>query len=248
MEFVHGDDLDTGGVRRLVHIDIPYDPGFHAPCPLGLDALAGDARLDIHVVPDWVLSSSGLPALVLIEGAHVRGRVVERTDPEVRPVRGAALRLVSDTELLWSSTQFDASGKFLLCSNVPADRHTLHAKRDGYRAESRSISIAEGDNVRARARAATRRSADAIAGLVTARQPAMIENEKCSLHHKRLAGRCRSNLARGVDEGWGPRVYSYRSASTGSIRLARCAGMSPAAADTAVKSSRVIKAIPGSCG
>jgi hypothetical protein len=44
------------------------------------------------------------------------------------------------------------------------------------------------------------------------------------------------------------RNYSYRSASMGSMRLARWAGMRPAAADTTVRSSIVPTAIPGSYG
>jgi hypothetical protein len=131
----------------LVHVDIPYEPGFHAPCPPGLDALAGDARLDIHVVPDRVLSSSGMPVSVPITGTNVRGRVVERTKAGVRPVGGAAVRLVSDTELLRSSTLSDGTGKFLLCSNVSADRHTLQVNKDGYRPDSRSVFIGDMDSV-----------------------------------------------------------------------------------------------------
>ncbi len=43
------------------------------------------------------------------------------------------------------------------------------------------------------------------------------------------------------------RVYSYRSARIGSIRLARRAGMSPAAADTTVSSITVKPVTVGSC-
>jgi hypothetical protein len=42
-------------------------------------------------------------------------------------------------------------------------------------------------------------------------------------------------------------LYSYLSARTGLTRLARCAGISPAAAETSARSTTVVTAIHGSC-
>jgi plasmid stabilization system protein ParE len=43
------------------------------------------------------------------------------------------------------------------------------------------------------------------------------------------------------------RCYSYRNARIGSIRLARCAGIRPAAVDTTTSTATVQPAIAGSC-
>jgi putative ABC transport system ATP-binding protein len=53
-------------------------------------------------------------------------------------------------------------------------------------------------------------------------------------------------VCKGVRGRKSPGYYSWRSARIGSMRLARCAGMNPAAADTTVSSATVHPAIQGS--
>jgi hypothetical protein len=118
----------------LVHVELPEGAGFHAPCASGLDGLEGRITMDIHVVSDDTLSSTGLPASVPTTDLKVRGNVMTRTAAGVQVITGAIVRLTLEIDHVpRSSTLSDRSGRFLLCSNVPrvhrGDTLWLHVQR-----------------------------------------------------------------------------------------------------------------------
>jgi hypothetical protein len=75
----------------LVAIVIPDGAGYHAPCPSGFDAIGANVAMELHVVADTVLSSTGRPRSVPYTSLWVSGTVTDSEDrwDDARPFAGA---------------------------------------------------------------------------------------------------------------------------------------------------------------
>jgi hypothetical protein len=107
---------------RVLTIEIPAGAGFHAPCPSGFDyPPSGTVRMDVHVVADATLSTSGLPGSLPGRGPTLTGNVIETTPTgKSQPLAGATVELSSEPGALVKSVSLtDNAGKFLLCTNPP---------------------------------------------------------------------------------------------------------------------------------
>lgn len=106
--------------------------GFRQPCGAA-SVLTRDTTLDVHLVPDTVLLTTGIPASMVVSEPHISGRVFERTVSGDRPIKSASVFGHFDVGMSWSTvdTVTDASGRYLLCGLK--DRTLLYFGADGYR-------------------------------------------------------------------------------------------------------------------
>jgi hypothetical protein len=148
----NGRYLVAAPIGSLVAIEIPAEAGYHAPCPSGFDHLAGNANMDIHVVADTILSSTGRPQSVPYTRVWISGTVMEGSYDDARPVAGASVELAGEVGApLRSVTLSDADGRFFVCTNPPgagADQSMwLTASKEGYRPDSRAVLMGRDDQV-----------------------------------------------------------------------------------------------------
>lgn len=125
---------------------IPADGGYQAPCPPGFPGIGLSMGLDVHVVPDAVLATTGLVATVPQMEFRIRGTVTERTPEGARPVAGAMVELSGEGEvggLVRSVTLSDRDGHYLVCKNPPGtgtDTTTwVTARKEGYHSVSKPV-------------------------------------------------------------------------------------------------------------
>jgi hypothetical protein len=147
----NGRYLVAAPIGSLVAIEIPAEAGYHAPCPSGFDHLAGNANMDIHVVADTILSSTGRPQSMPYTRVWISGTVMDSWDDD-RPVAGASVELASEVGApVRSVTLSDADGRFFVCTNPPgagADQSMwLTASKEGYRPDSRAVLMGRDDQV-----------------------------------------------------------------------------------------------------
>ena len=105
-------------------VQIPADAGYHAPCPAGLERILDDANVDVHLVLDSVLTSTGMPESVPTWIPRVSGVVSLQVldGPEVHglPLVGASVELVRSPGGLGNSiTLTDGEGRYVLCASPP---------------------------------------------------------------------------------------------------------------------------------
>jgi len=94
--------------------------GYRQPCRAAITLVDGENILDVHLVRESVLSTTGIPASLPVVEPYVSGQVFERTAQGDLPVKGA---LVSgefgwdlrDEPIVEVATLTDASGHYLLC-------------------------------------------------------------------------------------------------------------------------------------
>lgn len=119
-----------------VSIAPALNSGYVAPCPSGTDVLAGNATFDVHVVSAALLSTTGAPASLPTSSIYVSGIVYEATSAGMQPVAGAFVELGQSTDLTYSTTLTNASGKYLVCTTPPGvgtDQYIhLGVSKDGY--------------------------------------------------------------------------------------------------------------------
>jgi hypothetical protein len=125
---------------------IPADGGYQAPCPPGFPGIGLSTGLDVHVVPDAVLATTGLVATVPQMEFRISGTVTERTPEGTRPVAGAMVELSGEGEvrgLVRSVTLSNRDGNYLVCKNPPGtgtDTSTwVTARKDGYHSVSKPV-------------------------------------------------------------------------------------------------------------
>ena len=112
-------------------------PGYQQPCRAATD-LKKDLEnvLDVHLVPDSIVSASGIPHSIPITEPSVYGQIVERTAEGDVPVQGALVsgefnrNYIDDVWSVDATTLSDASGRYLLCGAV--DRASLIVTARGY--------------------------------------------------------------------------------------------------------------------
>ncbi len=127
---------------RTVRVVIP---GYRQPCRAAITLVDGENILDVHVVRESVLSTSGIPSSMPIVEPYVFGRVFERTAQGDLPVKGA---LVSgefgwdlrDEPLVEVTTLTDATGHYLLCRVEAATGVSVVAS--GYRLARATVNLA----------------------------------------------------------------------------------------------------------
>jgi hypothetical protein len=139
------------GEPGVVGIAIPDSAGYHAPCPAGFDNLAANRTMDIHVVPDTTLTTTGVPSSMPTTVPRVSGTVFERTSDGKQPVVGATVFLNPTLGLgeVLSVSLTDAEGTYLVCAAPP---HTgtgavmeLGVSKAGYDPKGRQLTVT-GDN------------------------------------------------------------------------------------------------------
>jgi hypothetical protein len=94
--------------------------GYRQPCHAATTLKDGENILDVHLVPESVLSTSGIPASLPVVEPFVSGMVVERTALGDLPVKGALVNGefgwdLRDEVVVGATTLTDASGRYLLC-------------------------------------------------------------------------------------------------------------------------------------
>lgn len=124
---------------------IPENAGYHAPCPPGADYLPVSTRMDIDVVADATLASSGVPASYPRPSTllGVEGTVVESGGRQ--PLSGVTVDMGVGMYIATSATLTNARGAYFLCTNPPGtgtDQMTpLRASKAGYDISMREISM-----------------------------------------------------------------------------------------------------------
>ena len=137
----------------LVSIYVSRDTGYHAPCPAGFGDLQDDRMMDIHVVADTTLTTTGTPLSLPMTAPMVAGTVREGTldnAPRVTAAEVVLSRNPSTSDAL-SSTLTDGSGRFLLCAAPPGTAAGtvmyFGVAKDGYRPTVRQITLTGDDQV-----------------------------------------------------------------------------------------------------
>jgi len=107
-------------------------PGYSQPCRAGV-VLTADTTLDVYLVPNTILATSGIPASMPLVGPTASGRVVERTPEGLRPVAEANVAIDFSGGMGWApsaTTVTDAAGRFMLCgvSNLGLGHYILASK------------------------------------------------------------------------------------------------------------------------
>jgi hypothetical protein len=148
----NGRYLVAAPIGSLVAIEIPGEAGYHAPCPPGFDHITGNANMDIHVVADTILSSTGRPQSVPYTPVWISGTVVEGSYDDALPVAGASVELAGEVGApLRSVTLSNSNGNFFVCTNPPGaganQSMWLTVRKEGYRPESRAVLMGRDDQV-----------------------------------------------------------------------------------------------------
>jgi len=113
----------------------PVAAGYHQLCRAASPFFA-DLTLDVHLVSDSVLVTSGVPASVPIVDPHVSGQVVDRNSR--RPIKAATVIAESAIGPAGTmATLTDSSGRYLLCG-LRRDSW-LYVLADGYETADASI-------------------------------------------------------------------------------------------------------------
>ena len=115
--------------------------GFVQPCS-ATAVVTGDTTLDVHIVPDSVLVTSGIPSSMPIVEPQISGRVFERTASGDRPVIGARVHSAFKVGRWdWSEvvTATDASGRYLLCG--VKDKTSIYATTSGYTSKDATVDL-----------------------------------------------------------------------------------------------------------
>jgi len=94
--------------------------GYRQPCRAATTLKDGENILDVHLVPESVLSTSGIPSSLPVVEPFVSGLVFERTTQGDLPVKGALVNGefgwdFRDEVIVGATTLTDASGRYLLC-------------------------------------------------------------------------------------------------------------------------------------
>ncbi len=114
------------------------DPRFSQPCRASI-AATEDSVLDVHLVPNAILSASRLPPTLPVVQPTLTGLLFERTAGEVRPVTGAEVVLdyndngwVSDPGGRFVS---DGAGRYFFCNVQIAEKDVpfVWVELSGYR-------------------------------------------------------------------------------------------------------------------
>ena len=140
------------GEPGLVGITIPDDAGYHAPCPAGFNDLREDRTMNVYVVADTTLTTTGMPASMPTTAPMVSGKVFERISGGTQPVVGATVSLSPlGLDEVISVSLTDADGRFLLCSAPP---HTgtdtvmvVGVRKAGYKPMGRELTVTDDNHV-----------------------------------------------------------------------------------------------------
>ena len=121
-------------------------PGYSQPCRAGA-VLSADTTLDVYLVPNRILATSGIPDLMPIIGPTASGRVVERTPEGLRPVAEATVVIDFSGGMGWApsaTTVSDGSGRFLLCGvvNTTGFGHYIFVAKPGFQQYYEPINLA----------------------------------------------------------------------------------------------------------
>ena len=120
---------------------------YRQPCRASTVLTNGENILDVHVVSESVLSTSGIPSSMPIVEPYVSGYVFERTAQGDLPVKGA---LVSgefgwdlrDEPIVEVTTLTDATGRYVICGVETATGVSVVAS--GYRFARATVNLATG--------------------------------------------------------------------------------------------------------
>lgn len=124
--------------RGTVFLEAAWS-SYRQPCFASIE-LRSDAVLDVEVISEATLLSSGPSSLRTISGRMVSGVVFERTPNGDRPVAGASLQAWVGDWLYGASTSTDTSGRYLLC-RVPRDLPvSLYTDKAGYAQHTSEVS------------------------------------------------------------------------------------------------------------
>ena len=108
-------------------------PGYSQPCRAGA-ILDGDTTLDVHLVSDTLLTTTGTPPSMPVAERRIFGRVFERTRPELNPLAAAQSSGFS-AGFGWApsaTTLTDATGSYLLCGLEGDLGVELNVSKAGY--------------------------------------------------------------------------------------------------------------------
>ena len=109
-------------------------PGYSQPCRAGA-ILDRDTTLDVHLVSDTLLTSTGPPPSMPVAERRISGRVFERTPAGTQPISGS--RIIGDFSagFGWApsaTTLTDATGSYLLCGLEGDLGVELNVSKAGY--------------------------------------------------------------------------------------------------------------------
>ena len=110
--------------------------GYSQPCRVGV-VLNTDTTVDVYLVPNAVLATSGIPVSMPILEPTLFGRVVERTPDGLRPMAGVRVTADFSGGSGWApsaTTVTEATGLFTLCGVTDASGFGvyLYASKAGY--------------------------------------------------------------------------------------------------------------------
>jgi hypothetical protein len=120
--------------------------GYSQPCRAsfvlkteGSFVARAEEELDLYLVPDAILSSSGVPASMPILPSSLSGLVFERTEQGPRPIAGASIMADFTYGNGWAPnarTLTDATGRYVLCNMSYAE---LIVEKAGFSQAARRV-------------------------------------------------------------------------------------------------------------
>ena len=115
--------------------------GFVQPCS-ATAVVTGDTTLDVHIVRETVLLTSGIPASMPITEPQISGRVFERTASGDRTIADARVHSafkVGRWDWLDVVTATDGSGRYVLCGVT--DKTAIYAETSGYISKDATVDL-----------------------------------------------------------------------------------------------------------
>jgi len=115
--------------------------GFVQPCSTTA-VVTGDTTLDVHIVRETVLVTSGFPPSMPITEPQISGRVFERTSRGDRTIAGARVHSafkVGRWDWFEVVTATDGSGRYVLCG--VKDKTPIYATTSGYTSKDAMVDL-----------------------------------------------------------------------------------------------------------
>ena len=115
--------------------------GFVQPC-IATAVVTGDTTLDVHIVPETVLVTSGIPVSMPIVEPQISGRVfgpASNGDHPINDVRVLGAFKVGRWDWAEVVTATDASGRYVLCG--VKDKMSIYAATSGYTSKDATVDL-----------------------------------------------------------------------------------------------------------
>ncbi len=119
--------------------------GHRAPCPIYPSLLLSNSILNLDVVSDATLASTGIPDSLPTHSPTISGTVSETASAGGSPIEGALLELSYGTTpfdaLVLASTLSDAAGRYFVCGQAIDELYSLRVHKNGYQPATQAFGV-----------------------------------------------------------------------------------------------------------